>query len=142
MPDFNALLDKDPTQFERPPTVPEGDYLLLIKAKVFGQSAKKKTPFVEFQYGIVAPMPTIPMEALEGIDLTKAKLRDEFYITEDAMYRLREFFELVGVVMPSTRESIDACVGQQVIGTVAHTQSTTDASRTYANIRGYLKPEA
>jgi hypothetical protein len=142
MPDFNALLDKDPTQFERPPLPPEGDYLLLIKSKTFGQSAKKKTPFVEFAYAVVAPMPTIPMEALEGIDMTRVKLRDEFYITEDAMYRLREFFELVGVVMPSTRESIDACVGQQVIGTVAHSQGGADNSRTFANIRGYLKPEA
>jgi len=141
MPDFNSLLDKDPLSYERPPTAPEGEYLLLIKGRTYGQSAKKKTPLVDFQYGVIAPMPSIPEEALQGIDLTKVKLHDEFYLTEDAMYRLREFFEIVGCVQGTTRESIDAAVGMQVIATVGHETSQTDPSRKYANIRGYLKAD-
>ena len=141
MPDFNALLDKDPTSFERPPVTPEGDYLAVIKGKSYGQSSKKKTPFVEFQYGIVNPMPSVPEEALDGVDLSKVKLRDQFYLTEDAMFRLREFFETVGCLMDTTRESIDAATGQQVVVTIGHETSDADPSRIYANIRGYMKAE-
>lgn len=141
MPDFNALLDADPTQFERPPLIPEGDFLGMVKSRKFDKSAQKKTPFVRFDYSLLAPMASVPAEALEGIDLAKTKPHDEFYLTEDAMFRLREFFELVDAVMPSTRESIDACVGKQVVITFGHSPSQRDPSRMYAEIRGYAKAE-
>jgi hypothetical protein len=141
MPDFNALLDKDPTSFERPPTAPEGEYLLVIKSKTYGQSSQKKTPFVEFGYGVISAMPSVPEEALENIDLTKVKFRDQFYLTEDAMYRLREFFEIVGCLQETTRESIDASIGCQVVATIGHETSTNDPSRVFANIRSYVKAE-
>jgi len=141
MPDFNALLDKDPASFERPPVAPEGEYLLVIKGKSYGQSSQKKTPFVEFQYGVVDAMASVPEEALDGIDLAKIKLRDQFYLTEDAMFRLREFFETVGCLQETTRESIDAAVGQQVVATIGHETSDKDPTRIYANIRGYVKAE-
>lgn len=141
MPDFNALLDADPTQFERPPLVPEGDFLSLIKGRKFDKSAQKKTPYVRFDFQLIAPMESVSQEALDGIDLAKAKPHDDFYLTEDAMFRLRELFELVDAVMPSTRESIDACVGKQVILTFGHSPSQRDPNRMYAEIRGYARAE-
>jgi len=141
MPDFNALLDKNPLEFERPPTVPEGEYLVVIREKKFGQSSQKKTPFVEFSYGIVSPMASVPEEALSGVDLSKAKLRDEFYLTEDAMFRLRDFLEMIGCTEGSTRDAIESAIGQQIIVTVGHETSSRDPSRVFANIRGYVKAE-
>lgn len=141
MPNFNDLLDKDPTTFERPPTLPEGDYLGVIKGKTYGESSKKKTPFVQFQFGVVSPLESVSQEALADIDLTKVKLKDDFYLTEDAMYRLREFLEMADCVQDTTRESIEAAVGQQIVFTIGHETSQTDSSKVYANIRGYAKPE-
>lgn len=141
MPDFNKLLDADPSQFERPPTIPEGEYLMLIKGKEFGQSDKKKTPFVRFHYQIMSPLESVPEEALADIDLSKAKPRDDFYLTEDAMFRLREFFEFCGAIESSTRESIEACVGKQIVATFGHTQSQRDPTRVFAEIRGYARAE-
>lgn len=141
MPDFNKLLDADPTSFERPPTVPEGDFLLLIKGRSYGQSAQKKTPYVRFEYQFIAPMESVPEEALAGIDLSRAKPRDDFYLTEDAMYRLTEFLEILGCIQPSMRDSIDAAVGQQVIATFGHTTSQKDPSKTYSEIRSYTRAE-
>ena len=142
MPDFNALLDADPTSFERPPTMPEGECLALIKSRTYGQSAQKKTPYVRFDFNFLAPLPSMSEEALAQIDVSKAKLRDDFYLAEDAMFRLREFFELVGAVQSSTRESIDACVGQQVVLTIGHSPSQRDPNRMFAEIRGYARAEA
>src|SRR5262245_27368133 len=141
MPDFNALLDKNPLEFERPPTPPEGEYLVVVRDKKFGQSSQKKTPFVEFSYGVISALPSIPDEALNGVDLSKVKFRDEFYLTEDAMFRLREFLELLGCTEGSTRDAIESAIGQQVVVTVGHETSQRDPSRIFANMRGYVKPE-
>ena len=73
MPDFNALLNADPTTFERPPTIPEGEYLAVIKSREFGKSAKKQTPFVRFHYGILQALDSVPEEALADIELSKAE---------------------------------------------------------------------
>src|SRR5215471_5233957 len=141
MPDFNELLDRDPTTFERPPTAPEGEYLCVIESKQYGQSSQKKTPFVEFRFKPSAPLESVPPELIADIDLTKVKFRDEFYLTPEAMFRLREFFETVDCVMETTRESIDAAVGQQVVVTIGHQASTRDPSRVFANVTQYLKAE-
>src|SRR5215510_10206233 len=101
MPDFNSLLDADPTSFERPPLIPEGDFLGLIKSRKFDKSAQKKTPYVRFDFQLISPMDSVSPEAMVGVDLAKTKPHDEFYLTEDAMFRLREFFEIVDAVMPS-----------------------------------------
>ena len=141
MPDFNDLLDRDPTSFERPPTAPEGEYLCVIESKTYGQSSQKKTPFVEFRFRPVSALPSVPEELLSDVDLTKVKFRDEFYLTPEAMFRLREFFEHVGCVMETTRDSIDAAVGQQIIVTIGHQASTKDPSRVFANVTQYLKAD-
>lgn len=141
MPDFNALLDADPTTFERPPTMPEGEYLSVIKSREFGKSAKKQTPYVRFHYGVIQALESVSQEALGDIELSKAKLRDDFYFTEDALYRLREFFDLLGVSEATNRDSIEACVGKQVIITIGHNQSQTDPTKFYAEIRGYAAAE-
>lgn len=141
MPDFNALLDADPTSFERPPTLPEGEYLALVKGSEFGKSSQKQTPYVRFHYTILQALDSVPQEALDGVDLGKAKMRDDFYITEDAMFRLREFFELADAVESNTRESVQACIGKQVVLTIGHTPSQRDPTRTFAEIRSYARAE-
>jgi hypothetical protein len=142
MPNFNELLQQDPSKFERRPVVPEGEWLAVIKSKEFGTSAKKKTPLVTFTFGLVSPMPSVPQAALEGFDISKAKMQDDFYFTEDAMFRLKEFFETVGCTQSSTGDSIEAAIGQQVIISVGHSPNEREPSRPYANITGYASARA
>lgn len=141
MPDFNALLDADPTSFERPPTLPEGEYLAVIKGSEFGKSAQKQTPYVRFHYSILQALESVPQEALADVDLGKAKMRDDFYITEDAMFRLREFFEIIDAVESNTRESVNAAIGKNVVITVGHSPNRNDPTKFYAEIRGYSRAE-
>ena len=99
MPDFNALLDADPTSFETPAdSYRKASTWSLLKGSEFGKSSQKQTPYVRFHYNVLQALDSVPQEALADMDLNKAKMRDDFYITEDAMFRLREFFELVDAV--------------------------------------------
>ena len=90
---FKDLLDKKVEDTERPKPVPVGTYRLQIQGHEFGRSSQKKTPYVRFSFKIVQPGEDAEMSDLEGINWGKKTLRDDFYLTEDAMYRLRDFLE-------------------------------------------------
>ncbi len=96
--DFNALLKTSVEDAERPPTFPIGNYESIITGHEIGKSAKKGTPYVRFFIKLLNPTEDVDPELFQdcgGI----AKLSDrkampkDFYITGDALYRLREFLE-------------------------------------------------
>lgn len=139
--EFQNLLQKPADEFEAPKPIPEGTFIHAIKGFKFGKSSEKKTPFVEFDLGVVEPLPDVNEEALkdwlgdETID--KKKVRGlTFYLTGDAMYRLGEFLvDHCGVQagIPSG-EQIQAAVGQQFAGTYSHSPSTRDPTKVFANL--------
>lgn len=141
MANLESLLDKDPSTFERPPVLPEGEYLVTVLDSTLGttpgKNGKEKTPFVEFTFGIQSPMESVNEEELEGIDITKAKVRDTFYLTDAAAFRIREFLEKADAIQSTLREGIAAAKGQSIVVTVAHSPNDRDPERPYVNVRGY-----
>lgn len=137
MADFSEFLDKDVADIERPPTLPEGEYEMVIMKKDFGKSAKKSTPFVEFHFNILNAKESVDSDALEGIDLAKQKPKVQFYLTEDALFRLKEFGEIAGVNETKLGDMIDGCVGQTVVGTCSHTHATDGTERVFTNFNKF-----
>lgn len=145
-PDFSAILDRTSAEVERPKPLPIGPYAWAVKGLPrMDKSAKKGTPFVEFTCQ--------PLQAMEGVDeddleaaLTKKdgskKLlgdmtqRLTFYLTEDALWRLKKFLVQDLQIEEGDRTLaalIDEAPGCQFIGTVKHTP-TDDGEGVYANI--------
>lgn len=142
MANLESLLDKDPSTFERPPVLPEGDYLVTVLDyridKTPGKDGKEPTQFVEYTYGIQSTVgDSVNEEDLEGIDMAKQKVRDTFYLTDAALYRIREFWEKAGCLEGTMRDSLQASKGQSVILTVAHSPNPREPERPYVNVRGY-----
>ena len=84
-----------------------------------------------------------PTEALAGIDLSKKQLRHDFYLTDDSLYRLREFLE-EHLALPGTGRSfqqlIEEAVGKPVIGNVIQEPSQKPGSDDIFNqINGFRK---
>ena len=98
---FQDLLSKSVDTVKRPPALPEGTYEVLIKAHAFGESSQKKTPQVEYELQLMGTGLDVDKErletALDGKALSERSIRDQFYITEKALPRLREFLERAGV---------------------------------------------
>lgn|SRR5574337_489417 len=94
-PNFRELLSMPSDGFKRPPALPEGHYRAIIKNHEFGTSSKKKTPFVRFLVTPTEPTEDVDADLLEGIDLSKKEFRKDYYITPDALYRLREMLDSV-----------------------------------------------
>lgn len=96
--DFKALLGVQVQSVERPKNFPVGHYQSVIAASEFGESSQKQTPYVRFQIKLLGPGEDVDEELFEEAGGMEA-LRDRktlpltFYLTKDAMYRLREFLE-------------------------------------------------
>lgn len=94
---FASILSKPIETAERPKPYPIGTYVCRIEKHEFGESSQKKTPYVRFFYRPLEARDDVDADALNemgGINNEKPRLlRDDFYLTEEALYRLREFLE-------------------------------------------------
>lgn len=97
MPDFSTILNKPTDSITKPKAIPAGTYHGMATAHELGESMKQKTPFVRYLLRLTAADASIAPELLEGVDITKKQLRKDFFLTEDAQYRLIEAIESCGV---------------------------------------------
>lgn len=117
MADFSSLLRKPAGMAKKPEALPKGDYQGVIKSFELGDANKNRTPYVRFHLGLVAFPDTLDHDATQGIDLSKRQLRRDFFLTDDAMWRLDALIRSVGIE-PNERpyeEILPEMVGQQVL---------------------------
>jgi len=119
MVDFSKLLDKPAGEAKKPPVLPEGIYGVVIKGYSIDDKNKNKTPYVRFSVGYTEGPEGVE---LDGIDLSKRQGRSDFYLTEDALYRLDEFIKSAGVEVKgkSYREIFPELTGTQAKAEVTH----------------------
>lgn len=131
MVDFSQLLRKPAGEAKRPPILPAGDYEALIKSFEPGESRQKKTPFIRFNVGLTSWPNDAPAEWDEvdpetgkthhytqaDVELGKRQLRTDFYLTEDALFRLDEFLRSLGIdpAGRSYEEILPEAIGQPVL---------------------------
>ena len=137
MTDFNALLDKQVDKAERPKPTPAGTYTFAVKKHEFGESKQKKTPYVEFTVGLIAPGQDVDQAELSQVEnWNQREMRLTFYLTEDSLFRLREFSEHCGLDISGKTFSqiIPDLTGCQFTGMVEHQVSTRNPGDVFANI--------
>lgn len=95
--DFKNLLTKSVGTAERPKAKPDGTYHGVIEGFRFDSSRVKKTPFVRFTVGQISPGADVDQALLAeaGIDLSKWKPTVDYYLTDEAMFRLDETIEKI-----------------------------------------------
>lgn len=135
-PDFKSLLQKPADSFKKPPTWPGGTYHGKVKLTEFGESSQKKTPYLRVIAQPYAAGEDVDQAALESlnIDMSKRTFRDDFYLTEDALYRLTEFMHTCGINTDgrSHMECIPEIGGSDVLITVL--MKPTDDNTDFYNI--------
>lgn len=133
------LLAKPAEEFKQPETLPAGTYVFAVSSHKFGESKQKKTPFVQYELTPMSPEADVDVDALAKYgSLQKRKMPLDFYLTEDAVFRLTDFHKKIGsnIKLPLS-EIIPLAVNKMVRGVVSHTMST-DGKSTYANISDIL----
>lgn len=146
-PNFGAILDKAPTEISRPKPLPIGSYTMLIKGlPKFDKSTKKQTEYVEWTLQFLAPGDDVDTDELQAsltkpsgdvTSLSDRTIRATYYITEDALWRLKEFLRHCGFDVDSDdlsmRQMIAETPGRQVGIHLKHVPSE-DGQSMFANI--------
>lgn len=139
MTSFQDILRKPASQIERPKPVPVGTYLCLVQGQpaIRENVGKNKNTVVEFTLQLLQPQQDVDQQALmESGGANGKSVRHSFWITEDAVYRLKEFLENdLGIDLGdrSISEALPEAAGQQVLASIRH-RSSEDGQQIYSEV--------
>lgn len=140
-PSFSSILDRPSNTIERPKPLPVGTYLAMCKGLPReDKSTKKQTPFVEFTMQLLQAADDVDPESLSAILNGKAisdiTMKNTFYLTEDAAWRLQKFLENdleIDGGDTSLRQMISASPGKQCLVSIKH-EASQDGTTVFARI--------
>lgn len=138
-PNFGALLDKAPTEIERPKPLPAGTYTCVVQGlPEYDKSSKKQTEYVRFTLKPLAAEADVDTEALAEMGgLGDKTIPVTFYITENSLFRLKDFLSHLGfdVTDPeaSLREMCETTTGRQVRAFIKH-RASEDGESIFAEV--------
>lgn len=137
-PNFQSILNKPATAVERPKPLPVGTYLgMIMGLPEFNKVGQKETDVADFQIRILQPQPDVDLVAFAEAkgNRDELKQRARFFITDDALFRLKEFLEHLGIdpAGKSLSEMINEAPGKQVMVSLKHRPSQ-DGTQIYAEI--------
>ena len=133
---FASILDRAPSEIEKPKPLPQGSYITQIVGQPrFDKSSKKQTEFVEFTHKLLQAQDDVDEDELNAIGGVKDKMmKNTFYLTESAAWRLKEFLEHCGIEEgDSLREMIEETPGKQVGIFVGH-EASQDGTSVFARV--------
>lgn len=136
---FASILDKPASEVERPKPLPVGTYVAVVQGPAeHGKSSKKQTPFVRFNLKILQAGEDVDAEELVAMGGIEDKvIKDTYYITEESLYRLKEFLTNCGIEDngQSIRQMLDDAPGQQVTLSMKH-EASENGESIFARVGG------
>jgi|SRR5581483_4111054 len=139
---FSSILDRAPSEIEKPKPLPQGSYTtVLVGQPRIDKSAKKQTEFREFTHKIHAAGDDVDADDLatylgDNKKLTDVTIKNTYYITEGAVWRLKEFLEHCGIDLDDVdtlAEAIEQTPGKQV-GIFINHEASQDGTSVFARI--------
>lgn len=135
---FGSILDRAPSEIEKPKPLPQGSYITQIVGQPrFDKSTKKQTEFVEFTHKLLSAGDDVDADELKAIGGIKDKtMKNTFYLTEASVWRLKEFLEHCGIDMEaaeSLRAGIEETPGVQVGLFIGH-EASQDGTSIFARV--------
>lgn len=136
---FASVLDMPSGDIERPKPLPPGSYVAVVQGQPRqDKSAKKQTEFVEYTLKLLEAQEDVDTDALKEIGgIADKTIKSTYYLTENSVWRLKEFLEHCGVEMDestSLRQLIGEAAGCQVLITIAH-EASQDGSAVFAKVK-------
>jgi len=113
---FKDLLSTPLDTVKRPPALPQGTFEGVVKSYEFGESREKKTPFVRVYFTLLASGEDVDPTLMEGVDLSKRAPRTDFYVTQDSLWRIKEFLASMG--LDTDGRSLSEVIPEMVGGAV------------------------
>ncbi len=146
---FSDILNKSPSEVERPKPLPTGTYITMIEGLPrYGESTKKLTKFVEFTHKMLSAEDDVDQdslkEILKGKPLSDIRMKNTYYLKEGVEWRLKEFLGHLGYDVDNTEASFqELCEdtnGKQVAVFIKH-EPSQDGTSIFARIDRTLPVE-
>lgn len=153
-PSFESILDTPTAAVERPRPMPTGTYDCIVKGLYEeGVSARKKTPFVRFTYAFQSAGDDVDEDELQSVltdkdgavhPLGEKFIKDTYYTTPDALFRLTDALTAMGVIDPDTdegktiRQALADTPNASIRITVVHGASE-DGQQVFAEVKRTMK---
>jgi hypothetical protein len=139
MANFSELLKKPAFEAKKPAALPVGDYTGIVTAKELGTVERTGNSYVRY-FVQLTEYPDGMDEADKTVDLSKRKLRRDFYLTDDALYRLDEFLRSCRVHGEGKmyEDLLDEVIGMIVIAQVKQymNKTTNEVQNEIGNLAG------
>ena len=143
-PEFTSVLDRPASEIKPPVTMPAGSYLTVVKGLPKFGKAKTGTEFVDYELSVLQALDDVDADELSEVkDLTSKSIRARFFLTEDSVWRLKEFLDNCGIELDegeSLRAGIEMANGCQVVAVMRH-EASEDGKRTFARFSGSAPAE-
>ncbi len=148
MASFQDILDKPSDQIKAPEALPVGSYLCIVNGPgEFVKIGKNNTDALKVTFKPLQAQPDVDQErlseVLDGSSLPDKSINTNFFITDAAVYRLKDF--IIGALgvdegnpPRKLRELIGEIQGKQVLVNVGHRPSD-DGKTVYMDIKGYAR---
>ena len=140
---FTDILNKRADEIERPKPLPVGTYLGMVQgAPEFGNIGKENTAVANFTIRLLQANDDVDREALANVGGLDGKtVRHRFFLTDAAMYRLKEFLVNDLQIEEGTStlgQLVSEAAGRQVYLTIKHRPSQ-DGSQIYHEVGSTAK---
>jgi hypothetical protein len=137
-PSFEEILNRPVADVDEPKLLPVGKYLCIVDGfPKFEKVGRNQTDSVNFT---LTPMQAIDVapgalaEALNGATLHSKKIYFRQFITEDSLYRVKNFLCDLGIPPTTLREMFSEVGGRQVVITLGHRPSL-DGTRLFHDVK-------
>lgn len=144
MASFQDILSKPMNEIEPPKALPTGTYLCIVDGQPeIAQKGKNQNWCVTFTLRPVQAQqdvdPSALADTLKGATLSDKRLRHMLWVTDDAVWRLKQFLtDHLGIEASNVQEAIPMSMGKQVYVTIGHRPSE-DGSQIFADIKATAK---
>ena len=117
MSSFEDILNRPAEAIERPKPIPSGWYNLIVKKFDKGTLGKNNTPVITYTFGIISPDEGVDENEFQEFGgmakLSEREHKHNFFVTDDAVWRLKEFVEVACNVNTSGR-SLGPCLPETI----------------------------
>ena len=136
--------------------MPVGTYDCIVKGMYEeGVSTQKKTPFVRFTYAFQSAGDDVDEEELQAIltdkdgvvhPLQEKSIKDTYYTTPDALFRITDVLVNMGVIDPDAdegktiRQALSETPNASIRITIAH-RASEDGQQVFAEVKRTMKAE-
>lgn len=141
-PNFSALLSKPMSEVEKPKPYPVGTYSGVIQGMPrFDKSSKKQTDFVEFTVAFQSAHDDVDQEDLANVGGIAGKtIKTTYYITENSLWRLKDFLLACGLEGDNFAELIEKTPGCAIDFTIKH-EPSQDGESVFARVDKVIAQE-